>query len=322
MKNKKHTIKYGFVLGVFVPVFFMCGFVSAYEIVKLDIDNQNDFILEPGKMEILLDPGQSVTKFISITNRTGKDLKFKVEIEDFTGSYNLNTPVVLLGDEKGPYSLKDYLNPSVNEFNLAFQEKITFPVKISVPETAEPGGFYGSVLISNSPAENDLPISGGARVVSRLASLFFVRVSGETKESGRLEDFKAIGKKAFLFVEKGPITFRMLFRNDGNVHLVPYGRIKVNNFFGQEIASLPVDGYFAMPESLRNREIIWNSGFMLGRYTASLALNRGYGDLVDEQKIAFWVIPWKLLLTIFIVMLVFISSIIYISKNFEFKRRD
>jgi hypothetical protein len=158
--------------------------------------------------------------------------------------------------------------------------------------------------------------AGKTRLISRIGSLLLVRVNGLGNESGALEDLKLLGPKK-IFYEKKPQGFEILFRNDGNVHLVPSGKIKVKNMLGKIVAELPVDAYFALPDSLRYREVQWDGGFGFGRYTANLSLYRGYGNQFDEDSLAFWVLPWKVLVGIFLVLCVFY----YISRKFEFRKK-
>jgi hypothetical protein len=148
-----------------------------------------------------------------------------------------------------------------------------------------------------------------------------IRVNGDVKESGNIEDFRLKGAKQ-MFYQKGPFTFQILFNNDGNVHLVPYGLVTVKNMLGRTVAQLPVDAYFALPNSLRYRDITWDGKFMLGRYTATLELNRGYKDIVDTRTIAIWVLPWKFLALALLVIVVVVGLIVFISKNFEFRKKQ
>ncbi len=78
---------------------------------SFDLLPENSFILSPTKIEILLDPGESTIKDLLIVNRLGRAGNFKVEIEDCQGSSIGEQPVVLLGEKRGPYPLKDYLKP-------------------------------------------------------------------------------------------------------------------------------------------------------------------------------------------------------------------
>ena len=106
-----------------------------------------DFVVGPGKVDLTLKPGESKIVQMTVTNRTGERRIFNLTTEDAAGSADINTPIVLLGSDRGPYSLKDYLSFSDAHFELGHNERAIVPVTIAVPSDAEPGGLYGSVLV-------------------------------------------------------------------------------------------------------------------------------------------------------------------------------
>ena len=303
--------------SIVLSVLLFSGYALAFEKSKLNLVSMNDFVVEPGKTEIFVNPGETVTKNITITNRIGKTMKFKLTTEDMVGTNDAKSPIKLMGDEQGPYSLKNFIVPEINEFSLDQGEKISIPVKVSVPSDAEPRGYYGALIVSDEPDVIDSQTKdaeGNARLVSRIGSLFLLRINGEGKESGSLENFKLLGP-AKAFYENRPSGFEILFKNDGNVHLVPHGIITIKNILGKEVAEIPVDAYFSLPGSIRYREVLWGEGSGLGRYTANLSLYKGYGNDNVNSSISFWIIPWKILVA------VFISLVYYILTRFELKKK-
>jgi hypothetical protein len=197
---------------------------------------------------------------------------------------------------------------------------------ITIPKDAAPGGAYGAVIFSNAPSKLGGSVKSGAQttLVSRLASILLIRVEGDVNESGHLADFRLAGPHHF-FYQGGPLTFEILFQNDGNVHLTPYGSVKITNIFGQLVAELPVDAYFALPNSLRTRKIDWNKSGLLGHYTAHLTLNNSYGEggqAVDEATLGFWVIPWKMISLVFAVVVLLIGLVYFVRSRFEFRRKE
>lgn len=307
-----------------MAVFSFGGYVYAFEKSKVDMPAQNDFVVEPGKTEIFVNPGDTVTKSITITNRIGKTVKFKLTTEDMVGTDDATSPIKLLGDETGPYSIKNFITPEISEFSLDLGEKITIPVTISIPADAEPRGYYGALIVSNEPevldTEQSTSTEGKATLVSRIGSLFFLRINGEGQEAGSLDSFKIIGPgKAFY--ENRPSGFEISFKNTGNVHLVPHGKIIIKNIFGKDVGEIPVDAYFSLPNSIRYREVLWDQGTGLGRYTANLSLYPGYGNENQEASISFWIIPWKILIATFVGLVILISIIYYVLTRFEFKKK-
>ncbi|MEI7688788.1 MAG: hypothetical protein WCI91_01230 [Candidatus Nomurabacteria bacterium] len=300
--------------------------VLAFEKSIVTKDLVGDFVVEPGKTEIYVNPGETSIKAISITNRIDKTTKFKLTTEDMVGTSDPTTTVKLMGDEKSPYSLKNFIIPEISEFSLEPGEKITIPVTVSIPIDSEPRGFYGALIVSNEPTVLEdgkaQEAEGKARLVSRIGALFLLRINGEGKESGSLTDFKIIGPKK-VFYENRPKGFEIAFKNDGNVHLVPHGKVIIKNILGGSVGEIPVDAYFALPDSTRYREVLWSEGSGLGRYTANLSLYKGYGSENDNAtaSIVFWIIPWKILLAIFAGLVIFISFIYYILTRFELKKK-
>lgn len=317
----KKIIAYVFIL---IITLFVSREVLAFQKSKMEMTPQNDFVVEPGKTEIFLNPGETVVKNIAITNRINKTVKFRLTTEDMVGTNEATSAIKLLGDEVGPYSIKNFIEPEITEFSLDLGEKIVIPVKVSIPLDAEPRGYYGALIVSNEPEvfseEQSKESEGKARLVSRIGSLFFLRINGEGQESGSLQDFKVIGPKK-AFYERNPKGFEILFKNEGNVHLVPYGKIIIRNMLGREVMMIPVDAYFSLPNSVRYREVFMPEGTGLGRYTAELSLYKGYSNENEEVSLAFWIIPWKILIATFAGLFILISAIYYVLTRFEIKKK-
>ena len=299
--------------------------IFAFEKTQMQLKAENDFVVEPGKTEIFLNKGESITKNIIITNRINKTVNFKLSTEDLVGTNDASTPIVLMGDEVGPYSLKNFIKPEITEFSLNFGERIVIPVTVSVPLDAEPRGYYGALIVSNEPDklsdEGSTGAQGKTRIISRIGSLFLVKINGEGKEEGRLEDFKVSGPTK-PFYEKKPASFEVIYQNTGNVHLVPYGKITVKNLMGMSIGSIPVDAYFVLPNSTRYREVVWDgNSFLFGRYTASLSLYKGYGNEYQDMQISFWVLPWKILVPVFVGLIIFVTLMYYLLTRFELRKK-
>lgn len=279
----------------------------------------NDFTLGPAKIEVWLDPGASTTRNLTITNRLGREAHFFLQTEDFVGSDDGVNATVLLGQQASPYSLKDYLQPEVMEFDLKQGEKANIPVIISLPEGLRAGGFYGAVLVNTTGTKKDEQSAGQIQAVGRLGALFFVRVNGPVQELGRLESFRTVGDKNIY--QSGPVNFAVYYRNEGNVHLNPYGFIIVRNILGKEVATIKIDPYFAMPESLRYIERTWEKHLGLGWYRATLSLNRGYKNMIDTKTINIYILPWKIVLLGLAIIASLIALFWWLANNLEIKRK-
>lgn len=293
--------------------------VSAFSVENLpEATVYNDFVVGPGKYQVQADPGETKTVNIIISNRLGKEKTFQIQIEDFTGSRDLQKPVVLLDSERGPYSLRDYIEIGTTTFTLGHAQRATIPVTVSVPTDAQPGGMYGSVVVSvaTSPAEQVAPGASSVGVnpiITRIGSLFFVRVSGDVREDLSMKSFSLKGDKKIL--GSAPVTFQIVHENNGTVHQNPSGYVFVRNLMGSEVAKLEVEPWFVLPDSVRLREVVWDAPFLFGHYTATAEIARGYDNAKDVMTVSFWVIPWKIVATVFVGIVVVVFAVRWIASK-------
>ena len=295
---------------------------SWFTIEKLSGEvNQGDFVVGPGRVEVEVKPGQTVTQMISIANRISDSRTFELVVEDVSGSEDPERAVTFLGDVRGPYTVKDYITFPQKNFKLNLGERARIPVTISIPADAEPGGYYGGVLVSTVKDDGIDEGEGTARspIVARVGTLFFITVPGEVVRSGATKSLSLTQGKSWY--EKGPINFSILYENTGSVHLNPYGELRINNLFGEEVSFVELEPWFVLPKSLRSRDVSFDREMLFGRYTATAYINRGYEDVIDEVQVSFWVLPWKVVVPIFGVLFIILFGIRFFFRNFEFKRR-
>ena len=294
---------------------------AVYDVFQLEGEQDfGDFVVGPGKFDLTVAPGETETVEILVTNRSGIEKVFTLTTEDMTGSDDLDSPTVLLGDDVGPYTLKDYLSVPANKFVIAPGERVTVPITVSLPADAEPGGRYGRLLVQTASTGAPAGNTPSAAVVSRIAVLFFVSTPGELDRSGELVDFVTVPKKTYF--SSGPITFGLVYENTGTVHTNPAGEITIHNMFGQEVGYLEVLPWFSLPQSLRLREVEWERASLLGRYTAEARVYRGFGETIDTKTITFWVIDWTILAITTGVLAMCIVLVRFVSKRFTFVRKD
>lgn len=279
-----------------------------------------DFVVGPGRAEVELRPGQTVIQEITVTNRISAGRTFKIEVEDIAGSNDPTRSVELSGDMRGPYSVRDYISFPKDTVTLDLGERARIPITITVPPDAEPGGYYGSVLVSTvrTPGSTDAA-APRSPIIARVGSLFFITVAGTVERAGETKEVQTISDK--WWYESGPIELGVLYENTGSVHLNPYGEISIRNMFGEEVGFVELEPWFVLPKSLRLRELSWDREFLLGRYTVTAKINRGYDDVVDEVATSFWVLPWKIVGGVFFVLFLIIFSLRAFFRTFEFKRK-
>lgn len=285
---------------------------------------RGDFIVGPARFDLEMGPGDVRVVELTVTNRAGIGRVFSFSAEDTMGSETGERAIRLLGDQEGPYTFRDYISVPHTSFYLEHAERARIPVTISIPPDAEPGGRYGSILtsVTTNPvdAEDGSGPQPGSAIISRISTVFFIRTPGEEEFSSELIDF-ATKNDQRLFAS-GPVDFLIVTENFGNVHTTPYGRITITNILGEEVGVRNIDPWFVMPQSIRTREVSWDRELLIGRYTATVEVNRGYDDIIDTKSFAFWVIPWKLVGAVFLGLFLFFLLLRFFFSRFELKRKD
>ncbi len=283
-----------------------------------------DFVVGPGKVDLTLKPGQSKIEYMTVTNRTGERRRFNITVEDARGSDNPETPIELLGDDRGPYSLRDYISVPAESFELGHNERARIPVTITVPQNTEPGGKYGSVLIDTVALESNVGDTGAAvpqsAIIARIGTLFFVTIPGDIERGGKLVEFGTIGSKHVY--GSGPIPLGILIENTGSIHIAPSGEVRITNMMGDEVGVVSLEPWFILPLSARLREISWDREFLFGRYIATAEINMGYDNVKETAIFAFWVLPWKTLAIGFGAIFIVLFIIRAFFRTFEFKRKS
>ena len=252
-------------------------------------------IVRPAKTEVTMSPGEEKQVMIRVANGTPAPIHVETSFEDVapnTQRSAVDDPIRLLNGAKGDNSLKDILVTPKQAFDVLSAREMEIPITIHIPKNASPGGRYGAVVFQFAPIapSGDHPTS--VSVQSRIAALFFVRVSGEVKEEGKLVAFGLFNnaKTTPSPTADMPLRMQVAYENTGAVHLDPYGRVTVSSLFGASFV-LPIDPWSVLPHATRMREIDMTEALAPGYYTARLELNRGSKDIVDEREVGFWVLP-------------------------------
>lgn len=180
----------------------------------------------------------------------------------------------------------------------------SLPVTIKVPANAAPGGYYGVIRFSANPPGME---GTGVSLSASLGALIFIRVNGEAKEEMKFEEFYTVASEGTRtgFFESQPVNFVARVNNSGNVYEQPVGKIVVKDIFGNTVTNvnMNLDRRNVLPGSIRKFEAPMdktNIGdkFLFGYYSAKLTMAYGNNNQTIEKEVGFWVIPWKLILTI------------------------
>ena len=287
------------------------GLFSLTSISYAQIEKSSGVTVSPLTFELTANPGDAINNKIKIYNPTERIVSIRVEAEDFVAVGEEGKVVTTSEeDEDSTYSIRKWITLIPDEFTLEpGQEKIVDFI-IEVPKNAEPGGKYGSILAGISGSISTEGITGAA-ISTKTGSLILLMVSGDYKEELEVSDFTAPS-----FLEYGPVPFEIKFQNTGSVHVRPRGFVVVTDIFGKKVAELEFSQKNVIPDAIRRNEAIWDTKFLFGKYTAVVVGNYGTGNIPFESRvITFSVFPWKIMLGVVVVLLIFILFVMKTKKR-------
>lgn len=284
--------------------------------------------IAPPVLTLRADPGETINTQISIRDISPTALRVTSEVNDFSSEGREDGAPVLRGvDEEepvepSPYSIVSWVEP-LPPLLLEPREIENLPVRINVPADAAPGGYYGVVRFTATPASLD---STGVALSASIGSLVFIRVNGDAKQAMEIVEFSTSknGKPGWFF-DSTPIDFVQRVKNTGNVHEQPVSSILVKDMFGNNVVNLNMnlEQRNVLPDSIRRFTSPLDSSaigdrVLFGRYSATITTKYGENGAIEvTDTLSFWVVPWQIILGI-------IALIIAIVLGFRFwlSKRD
>ncbi len=285
----------------------------------------NALRIAPVRSDLVINPGETKTIDVSVTNVTDAPARLKGIINDFGPSQDESgQPRIFLDEDAAAPTrgLKKYIKP-IGELTLQPQERRTIKVAISIPSDAAGGGYYGTVRFAPASANSSENVSLSGSV----GSLLLVTVPGDIVEKANVKSFNVarqdgdkLGKASNFFTngqkDSDGKGIQAVFRieNTGNVQIAPFGKAVLKKS-GKEIASYELNSTTprgnVLPDSIRRFQIdLGDKTGSFGKY--SLEGNFGYGTSgqLISVKSSFYVVPLAYLLVGVGLVLVLIAAIL------------
>jgi hypothetical protein len=249
--------------------------------------NQITISVSPTVFELSANPGDVLSESFRIVNGTDQELTLTATPKNFTAEGEEGG--VNLTEEETSFSLASWITASPTEVNVPARGSQIFDFTIAVPENAEPGGHFGSVIIQTEATQLD---QTGASVSQEAGPLILVSVAGDIIEEASIIDFMPTKS----FWESGPVVLETRVENSGNVHFKPSGTIVIKNMFGNEETTINLEERNVLPGTIRKLVNEWSPGFRVGNFTADLSIVYGPDSAIETASTSFIIFPYKIII--------------------------
>lgn len=260
--------------------------------VKAATQTRLGFAVSPPTFELSANPGDKITQSIRVDNLTADTLTLHADAKDFVPAGEEGQASTT--DKRTNYSLSSWVSISSPVFDIPARGSKTIQFTISVPQSAEPGGHFGSVVFSTKPTPQQ-SVSGTA-VGQEIGSLLLLKVAGQVTEKAEIASFSPTQD----LWQHGPIGFELRIKNSGNVQLKPTGTITIDNLFGEKVASVPIDTKTILPDSTRKIAASWAGSSWPGWYTATVSVSYGSSDQILTSSVRFVIFPVNIVVPVLI----------------------
>jgi hypothetical protein len=270
----------------------------------------NGLRVSPVRTDLTINPGQSQTVTVNVTNVTSAPATLQAIINDFTANPDEsgNPALLLNGAFASSHSLKRFIAP-ISNFTLQPNQQQAVEIKVSVPKNAPGGGYYGAVRFANASNSKNGQIS----LAGSVGSLILVKVPGDIVDKLSVASFDARvnDRPNSFFTNNHKIDAVIRFQNERNVQEEPFGKILLKNRSGKVLATYEINSKSppgnVLPDSIRKFSIpLGKKVGSFGEY--KLEGNFGYGGNGSQLLSAsttFYVIPvWLIVLFLAIVALI------------------
>src|SRR3972149_2962658 len=250
---------------------FAIFILASFQHTKAQTEIQDKGIaISPAIMQFEANPGEVIHGDVKLKNATGSDLAVALSGRNFTSNNENGAPVFLESNVPFEASLEDWIKLEKSEVvveKIEIDKSNTAVVKftITIPEDAEPGGYYAAVLANNKDAVSSA--NKNVQFLDTRGSLILLTVRGEVKKNLELVKFFTadpflVEKTETNILEWFPVVMITRLSNSGNTHVIPIGNIflyqgdaKIAEIkFNEGIGNI-------LRESSRTYETIWSDTF-------------------------------------------------------------
>ncbi len=300
--------------------------------------------ISPLVVNLTGDPGKTVTTDLRVKQDGGATEVLKVGLQKFTADGDTGKP--MLADRQPGDDYFDWIHFDKTEFTAPTGVWQTVHVTINLPKTAAFGYYYAVTFSRAHPAKS----SGGSNVVNG-ATAVLILLEARSPNAKRTLTIDSFGTDHSVY-EFLPVTFNVKFANTGNVHVIPAGTIFVSRG-GKQVETVDLNPSYGniLPGTKRIYSDDWSVGFphyekklvdgkpvldkkgqpiehlvwdlsqigkiRIGHYYAHLLAiyDDGHRDVPVEASVSFWVIPWRILGALVLIVGLIVGGLYMIARG-------
>ncbi len=253
--------------------------------------NRELVTLEPALQEVIIENEARTTVPIVLENTSSVEQRFNLRVVDF-GSLDESGGVAFLGSgDPREYEAAKWMEIPVKDILVAPQSKTRVDVTIKNDDTFSPGGHYGAVLFENDTPDTNADDKTRIAVRQVFSALVYVR-----KVGGEVFSFRLEGKEYRKQLWRLPETVNLRFTNEGNVHVIPRGTVRISDPLGRTIkkATINQSSGLVLPNTSRRFDERFGSltgAWLPGQYSVRVEYRYDGKDTFEVSGEKYWYWP-------------------------------
>ncbi|MFE7772784.1 WxL protein peptidoglycan domain-containing protein [Streptomyces sp. NPDC057445] len=238
------------------------------------------------------DPGTTLTDRVTVSNKTGGPLTFRLYAAD---AYNTERDggFAVRTQKERQRSVGAWAKPERDRVTVPARSSVTVPYSLTVPEGAEPGDHPGALVALD---ERVAAGSGGAVAVGiqrAVGARIYLRVNGPTMSALSVEDVRYAPDKPLVpGTGESSALISYTLHNRGNVTLNPKVALRAEGLFGRTLLARDLT---RIPSELLPRQKIrlterWAGAPQLD--WGEVTLTASARDVRESAAVSFLALPW------------------------------
>jgi len=258
----------------------------------------NAIRISPVRSSLTISPGGSDSVVLNVQNLTNQAVEYQAIINDFVaGNDELGQPSLILDADKFAPSrrLKRFI-AAIPNFTIPGKSAKDIKVSITIPKGTAGGGYYGAVRFAPTTGSD---ATKNVSLTASVGSLVLVKVPGDIKENLLLESIdvrtsEQASEASGFFTSNKDLYAVVRFKNTGNVHQQPFGRVLLKKG-DRVLQAVEINKDYpqanVLPESVRRFSVKLTKVGAWGKYTVEGNFGYGSNGQLLSGKTSFIVVP-------------------------------